>query len=126
MTDDDFIKRARIVYNLRFDKEAVANSLTKTIPSFEEHCKWFKEHEQEYKFYQDLAYFRKDGEGFVSVAVDKYHRNQGIATEMLRWEHGKAIILQGNHASLCCFVKAGFRIKGFYLEKEEGLKRFEE
>ena len=108
----------KLIYNLRFSKEAIDNSLTKIKPTLAQHKDWFKNHYQEYKIYQNIAFLRQEKDGNISIVVDKKHQGKGIATKLLNTiESGKAMILINNTSSLRCFIKGGFNIRGFYLEK---------
>lgn len=109
------IRDARFILSIRNDcKNQSTNGKTIT---WKEHRGWFKNHYKEYKILPGIGYLRKDNFGYISIALKKEYRGKGIGTRLLKAISGKAIILNNNHASIKAFVKAGFVIKGYYLER---------
>jgi RimJ/RimL family protein N-acetyltransferase len=71
---------------------------------------------------KEYGIIRKDNHDFISITIKEKERLKGIATEILRKKKGRAIILLDNYISLRTFMKAGFKVKGFYMEKDYGRK----
>ena len=63
------------------------------------------------------GYWRTDEHNFVSIALSRKYRHKGIGEKIIGMTEGRAIILAHNFNSLGAFVKGGYKIKGFYLEK---------
>lgn len=93
-------------------------SLNKKLITRKEHKKWYKENYHKIKVIgNNIGTIRKDEHDFISISIKEQYRNKGIGTEVLMGFKGKAIILTDNENSLKAFEKAGFHIKGYYLEK---------
>ena len=108
----------KIVHSIRYSEDVMKNSLSKNKVSLEEFKKWFSKEYKKYKMINKNQGFIKNDNGFIGIALKKEYRGKGLAHEVLLNTDGKAVILTGNEASLCCFIKSGFVIKGHYLEKD--------
>lgn len=105
------------IYSLANDTREY--SLNKDPIKLEDHKAWFEKNKDKILVIgQNYGTIRKDG-NFISIALKEKYRNLGIGTKVLKTGSGRAICLLSNPRSIHVFVKAGFRIKGVYLEKWE-------
>lgn len=113
---------AKFVWEIRNSLEVRLVSLSCTMIKLPDHIVWFKKNYKQYLIIKKgrarIGFFRVNDEGFVSFALKKQFRGKGLGQEILKRTAGKSIILMNNPQSVTCFVKAGYRIKGFYLEKD--------
>jgi len=115
-------KNYMFVYNIRNDKSFRETCINKDPISLKDHRKFFMTHYQEFQLvifdHVPVGYIRTDEQRFVSVNVLPQFRGQGLGSSALSHTHGKAIIRCENLIALHNSLKAGFKMVGFYLEKE--------
>jgi len=115
------IKDFKFCYNLRNEDEVVKYCKRNRKLKREEYLGEFKEHLSEYKIIQDkdnlIGYLRISKENEISIAIVPEERNKGIGKTLLSKLKGTAIIMMDNKSSLYAFTNAGFKLRGFYLEK---------
>lgn len=111
------------IYNLRYSKSVQEVSISEKIPK-DDYIKKLENNYQDINvvFFEGkrAGYLLVTNEGYISLVFDEKFRGKGLGTKVLKEykPKTKAIILNGNDISLRVFLKGGFKIKGFYLEKE--------
>lgn len=119
------MKDISFILSVRNDKTMRKNSINSKKIFYSEHEKFYNKHYNEYQIIEadvedeemSIGYIRNN-EGMISISILPKYRNYGIGTDILsKLKKGRAIILLNNYASIKAFLKSGFKIKGFYLEK---------
>ena len=110
-------KDSMFIWILRNSPDVRAVSLNKGLIPYDQHKRWFAKHYKEYKIIgQNWGYVRQENKE-ISIALVESMRGQGIAPKVLQQMKGSAIVLLKNKKSLKAFIKSGFKIKGYYLER---------
>jgi len=84
-----------------------------------EHEKWFNKNIRDIKVIGNKLgtyWILKD---YITIRLFPKYRNKGIGTEVLKNINGKSIIFFDNLRSLNAHKKAGFKITGYLMEKNE-------
>jgi len=104
---------------LKLSNSTRVYSINNKSISKKEHNHWFKENYKDIKVIgNNLGTIRIQNKELISIAIKKEFRNKHIGTNILKnIKHGSCIILLGNNISIAAFVNAGFKVRGFYLEK---------
>ena len=106
------------IHHLRYSPDVRKISCSKNIVSLKEFRKYFINHYKEYKIIgNNIGFIRKDKDNFISIVLLKKYRNRGIGRKLVSNLRGRAIILLNNFRSFNCFIKANWKLKGWYLEK---------
>ena len=112
------LRDAEFIWKLRNSPEVREVSINTAPIMLSNHENWFENHYTEYWIINDYeGFLRLEKDGNVSIVLNKESRGKGLGQKVLAKQSGKAIILMNNPASLHCFIKAGFKLRGFYLEK---------
>jgi len=109
----------KVVWEIRNSKEVRDKFPNKKPIPLNEHKLFFKKKYKKYKIilYNKIkaGYIRDNG--LIEIGIEKKYRSKGIGAKVIKTLKGKTIIMLNNQKSLGCFLKAGFEIRGFYLEK---------
>lgn len=111
------------ILRLRNKKYVRAVSLNNKIIKKADHKQYYIKH---IKTFFIIEYVKKmigvlniQADGYTSIYLDEQFQGKGIAPIALkRFYKLKAIILLDNIYSVKAFMKAGFKMKGFYFEKD--------
>lgn len=118
----DLAVDATIIYDIRYDP-MVKELFQSAWVSWVDHVNWFRKNHQQFQIITDrgeaIGYVRTQPGGYIGIGINNSCRSRGIATKILKEIKGRAIIMMENKASLSAFKKAGWTLKGYYLEKEE-------
>lgn len=108
----------RFVYEIRNSPEVREVCITTDNILYKEHKEYFNKHMSEFRIIGDnIGYIKYEENDFIGIYIHKNNRGKGIGKEILKNLKGKSIVLMNNPASLHAFVKSGWKIRGFYLEK---------
>jgi len=79
---------AKFVYDLRFSDDVRMKCWTQEIPTYKEHCKYFKKHLHEYWIIDSNIGFVRDNNK-ISIYLKKEFREKKIGTKYYRILQGK-------------------------------------
>ena len=115
---------ARFVLSLKNSMRKY-NIVSQKVISLKTHLKWFSENFQEFQIIRygnkDIGFLRAIKSRYgneIGIYLLKEYRNKGIGTKMIEKTTGCAIMRVENTPSFKAFLKAGYRLVGFYVEKQ--------
>jgi len=116
---------ARFILSLRNEKVTrKASIFNQDIIPLSHHLIWFHSHFKEYQIItydnKDIGYlrFKPDYKGDeMGISLLPEYRNKKIGSTILKRTKGVALIRIENKPSFNAFINAGYKLVGFYLEK---------